>query len=95
MASLDFDTRVSSLTDRQFDMYVAIRDFEREHGFAPTVREIGEIMGIASPNGVLCHVRAIQKKGLIVREYATSRSIRVLHNPAFCPTCGRDRKSVV
>lgn len=34
-------------------------------GFIPTVREIGDEFGIGSLNGVMCHLRAFEKKGFI------------------------------
>jgi SOS-response transcriptional repressor LexA len=39
-------------------------------GIAPTIREIGQQFGIRSPNGVMCHVKALMRKGAIVRRAA-------------------------
>ena len=43
----------------------------------PTVREIGEQFGIKSPNGVMCHLRALERKGLIRRSPNKSRAIEL------------------
>jgi repressor LexA len=46
-----------------------------------TVREIGLHFEIKSPNGVMCHLKALQKKGLIHREPNMSRAIQLLEDP--------------
>src|SRR5947209_15238630 len=57
----------SQLTDRQKEIYEFIREKIENRGFGPTVREIGEGFDIKSPNGVMCHLKALEKKGLIKR----------------------------
>ena len=64
-----------SLTDRQREVYDFIKDKIRSRGYGPTVREIGTQFDIASPNGVMCHLKALEKKGLITREPNMSRAI--------------------
>jgi repressor LexA len=63
------------LTSRQREVYEFIRDKIRHRGYGPTVREIGTQFNISSPNGVMCHLKALEKKGLIVREPNMSRAI--------------------
>ena len=63
------------LTKRQREVYVFIRDKIRSRGYGPTVREIGGEFHISSPNGVMCHLKALEKKGLITREPNMSRAI--------------------
>ncbi|RUL89286.1 transcriptional repressor LexA [Tautonia sociabilis] len=75
MADLD------SLTTRQREIYNFIRDKIHGRGYGPTVREIGEAFDIKSPNGVMCHLKALQKKGLISREPNMSRAIQLLQEP--------------
>src|SRR6186997_56455 len=70
------------LTDRQKDVYDFIRDKIRNRGYGPTVREIGEQFQISSPNGVMCHLKALEKKGLITREPNMSRAIQLAQEPA-------------
>ena len=63
------------LTDRQKHVFDYIRTCILEDGFAPTIREIAAEFGFRSPNGVVGHLRALEKKGLISRENNKSRSI--------------------
>ena len=69
------------LTKRQKAVYEFIRDKIRNRGFGPTVREIGDHFEIRSPNGVVCHLKAIEKKGLISREKNMSRAIHLSQEP--------------
>lgn len=65
------------LTERQQNIYNMIRDLIVQRGYGPTVREIGENFGIKSPNGVMCHLRALERKGLITRSPNKSRAIEL------------------
>jgi repressor LexA len=67
------------LTERQKDVYDLIRSLMIRRGYGPTVREIGEHFGIKSPNGVMCHLRALERKGLIRRSPNKSRAIELTH----------------
>jgi repressor LexA len=67
----------SQLTDRQREIYEFIADKIEHRGYGPTVREIGEGFGIRSPNGVMCHLKALEKKGLIKREGFQARAIQL------------------
>jgi repressor LexA len=79
MADLD------ALTPRQREIYNFIRSKIQGRGYGPTVREIGLQFHIKSPNGVMCHLKALQKKGLIHREPNMSRAIQLLDDPATAP----------
>ncbi|QDU54727.1 transcriptional repressor LexA [Aeoliella mucimassa] len=68
---------LDTLTKRQKQVFDFIRDKIDNRGYGPTVREIGEHFEIASPNGVMCHLKALEKKGLIVREPNMSRAIQL------------------
>ena len=70
-----------NLTDRQQKVYEFIRGKIRSRGYGPTVREIGRQFGINSPNGVVCHLKALEKKGLITREPNMSRAIQLAAEP--------------
>lgn len=70
-----------TLTDRQRSVYEFIRDKIRNRGYGPTVREIGTQFGISSPNGVMCHLKALEKKQLISREPNMARAIQLLAEP--------------
>src|SRR5579872_6048271 len=79
MADLD------ALTPRQREIYQFIRIKIQGRGYGPTVREIGLEFHIKSPNGVMCHLKALQKKGLIHREPNMSRAIQLLDDPTSAP----------
>ena len=66
-----------ALTQRQLSVYEFIRDNILYRGYGPTVREIAAEFGIKSPNGVVGHLNAIEKKGLIVRDKKKSRAIEL------------------
>jgi hypothetical protein len=84
------DDRLLMLTSRQREIYHFIVQRIRTK-YAPTVREIGQQFGILSPNGVMCHLKALQKKGLIHRDSDTSRGMTLVasHDSSSCPACGR------
>ena len=73
---------IDTLTKRQKAVYEFIREKIRSRGYGPTVREIGEHFDIRSPNGVMCHLKALEKKGMITREANMSRAIQMTQEPA-------------
>lgn len=68
---------LDQLTERQRSVYEFIRDKIVNRGYGPTVREIGLEFDISSPNGVMCHLKALEKKGLIKRSPNKSRAIEL------------------
>jgi repressor LexA len=76
---------LEALTSRQREIYQFIRGKIQGRGYGPTVREIGNEFEIKSPNGVMCHLKALQKKGLIHREPNMSRAIQLLDDPTSAP----------
>ncbi|MDQ6823931.1 MAG: transcriptional repressor LexA [Candidatus Eremiobacteraeota bacterium] len=62
-------------TPRQQAILDVIRDFTREHGYPPSVREIGERVGLSSSSTVQCHLRTLEKKGLIRRDPTKPRAL--------------------
>ena len=73
----DFSSKKDSLTKKQRAIYDFLKDKIVTRGYGPTVREIGTQFGIRSPNGVMCHLKALEKKGLITRESHMSRAIQL------------------
>lgn len=71
-------TGSNSLTARQRAVYELIRGLIVERGYGPTVREIAQHFEIGSPNGVMCHLRALERKGLITRQAKRSRAIELV-----------------
>jgi repressor LexA len=66
-----------NLTSRQREIYEFICGKIESLGYPPSIREIGEAFGIKSPNGVMCHLRALEKKGLIKREESRARALQI------------------
>jgi len=64
------------LTEKQRKILEYIIDFQKENGFPPTIRELGDAFQIGSLRGVTVHLDALVRKGFMTRE-RTSRSIRV------------------
>ncbi len=73
----------SQLTERQREIYDFIKDKIESRGYGPTVREIGLGFDIKSPNGVMCHLKALEKKGLIKRETFSARAIQLVDHKPF------------
>jgi repressor LexA len=82
------------LTERQREIYEFIREKIESRGYGPTVREIGEHFEIKSPNGVMCHLNALVKKGLILRAEKSARAIQLVDHRrpgagTELPLCGK------
>lgn len=69
---------MQGLTKRQAQTLDYIRQSIEERGYPPTLREIGEYMGIRSTNGVNDHLRALERKGYLRREDMKSRALRLV-----------------
>ena len=78
-------TEQAKLTKRQREIYEFIAEKIRARGYGPTVREIGSAFDIKSPNGVMCHLQALVKKGLIIREPNMSRAISIVNQRELDP----------
>lgn len=70
---------MQGLTQRQAQTLDYIRQSIEERGYPPTLREIGEYMGIRSTNGVNDHLRALERKGYLRREDMKSRALRLVN----------------
>lgn len=74
-------TTTNPLTPRQQDVLNWIAGYIDTHGFSPSVREIGHAYKW-STNGVMCHLRAIRRKGHITWIDGQARTIRVVGGDA-------------
>lgn len=72
---------VTSLTRRQREILDFINRKIEARGFPPTIRDIGNAFEIKSPNGVMCHLKALEKKGFISRQGKSARAIQINHRP--------------
>jgi repressor LexA len=70
------------LTSRQRRILEVIRDAVAERGYPPSIREIGEAVGLTSTSSVHSQLEALQRKGFIRRDPTKPRAIEVhLDNP--------------
>lgn len=70
--------RKSKLPPRQKQTLQVIRNYIKACGFPPTVREIGDLMGIRSVNGVIGNLKKLESRGLIRREFGKRRAIVIV-----------------
>jgi len=71
---------MQGLTKRQEQTLDFIRSSIEDRGYPPTLREIGEHMGIRSTNGVNDHLRALERKGYLTREDMKSRALKLVED---------------
>ncbi len=79
------------LTDKQRKIFEFICAEIEKRGFPPSIREIGKKFDITSPNGVVCHLKALEKKKMLKREGNCARAIvvdRVRQSTASIPLLG-------
>ena len=72
----------TDLTNRQREILEIIERHLEEHGYPPTVREIGEACRLKSPRSVTQHLDALERKGFIRRKKDKSRAIEVVKRAA-------------
>lgn len=70
-------SEANTLTSKQQQIFNFIRGHIESKGYPPTIRDICREFDIRSPNGVMCHLRALQKKGKINRNEKLSRGITI------------------
>jgi repressor LexA len=81
-------------TERQRRILEIIGDFTAEHGYPPSVREIGERVGLSSSSTIHAHLKALERRGLISRDPTKPRALRSAsappaHNALVVPILGR------
>ncbi|MGA8474092.1 MAG: transcriptional repressor LexA [Candidatus Cybelea sp.] len=69
-------------TERQRRILEIIREFTAEHGYPPSVREIGELVGLSSSSTIHAHLKALERRGLISRDPTKPRALRTGTLPA-------------
>ncbi len=70
--------KMTKLSRRQLDILAFIKEEVSQKGYPPSVREIGEAVGLASSSTVHGHLARLEKKGLIRRDPTKPRAIEVL-----------------
>jgi repressor LexA len=78
------------LTGRQQEIWKFLTDYVDEHGYPPTVREIGEAVGLASPSTVHAHLANLERAGLIKRDPTKPRALELRRDPKPEPTRAAD-----
>jgi repressor LexA len=66
------------LTGRQQEIWDFLVDYVDRHGYPPTVREIGEAVGLASPSTVHAHLANLERAGLLKRDPTKPRAIELV-----------------
>jgi repressor LexA len=66
------------LTPRQRQIWDFLVDYGDRHGYPPTVREIGEAVGLASPSTVHAHLANLERAGLLRRDPTKPRALELI-----------------
>jgi repressor LexA len=66
------------LTARQQEIWQFLVDYVDRHGYPPTVREIGEAVGLASPSTVHAHLANLERAGLLRRDPTKPRALELV-----------------
>jgi repressor LexA len=78
------------LTDRQRQILDFLTKYVDAHGYPPTVREIGEAVGLASPSTVHAHLANLERAGLIRRDPTKPRALELRREPKAVPVAADD-----
>jgi repressor LexA len=74
-----FDQRgAGMLSKRQREIFDFVVKYADKHGYPPTVREIGEAVGLASPSTVHAHLANLERAGLLKRDPTKPRALEVV-----------------
>lgn len=68
----------SPLTERQQRIMEAIRSSLANRGYPPTMREIGDVVGLASPSSVKYQLQVLEEKGYLRRDPISTRAIEIV-----------------
>ena len=81
------------LTDRQREIWDYLVEYVDAHGYPPTVREIGEAVGLASPSTVHAHLANLERAGFLRRDPTKPRALELVgRRPAQAPAREAARK---
>ena len=90
---------MAKLTAKQQQIYDFILSFISEHGYPPSVREIGAAVGLKSPSTVHFHMKGLEKAGVIVKADGKTRAITLpgacLSAPQGSPDSLKNRVPIV
>ena len=77
------------LTSRQQEIWQFLAEYVDAHGYPPTVREIGDAVGLASPSTVHAHLANLERAGLLRRDPTKPRAIELVGRKREKPAVGR------
>lgn len=66
------------MTVRQTAVYEGIVYYQRLHGYAPSIRELCKISGLASTSSVYAHLKSLEEMGYIKRKEDSPRAIAII-----------------
>lgn len=69
---------MDDLTKKQSEVLKFVKEFMVSHGYPPTVREIGESLGLSSPATTHSHLKGLEEKGYIRKNGSKNRAIELL-----------------
>jgi repressor LexA len=76
------------LTARQQEIWNYLVEYVDSHGYPPTVREIGEQVGLASPSTVHAHLANLERAGLLRRDPTKPRALELIGRERREPAAG-------
>src|SRR5438105_10714498 len=76
--TFDHERGGAMLTDRQQQIWNYLVEYVDRHGYPPTVREIGEQVGLASPSTVHAHLANLERAGLLRRDPTKPRALELI-----------------
>ncbi|MEG1240905.1 MAG: transcriptional repressor LexA, partial [Oscillospiraceae bacterium] len=71
---------MNQLTAKQQEIYDYIISFTEQHGYPPSVREIGEAVHLKSPSTVHFHLKGLERAGVITKDAGKTRAISIAPN---------------
>lgn len=71
-----------------------IKEYIKERGFSPSLREIQDYIGLASPSNVKYHIDQMIRKGVLSGESSIARSLNVIENTMTLPSTNTTKESI-
>jgi repressor LexA len=73
------------LTSRQKEILTFVQRYSEAHGYPPSVREIGQALGLTSSSTVHSHLAALERKGYLRRDPSKPRALEILRDEREIP----------
>jgi repressor LexA len=82
------------LSARQQEIWTFLVDYTDSHGYPPTVREIGEAVGLASPSTVHAHLANLERAGMLRRDPTKPRALELVGHRAEPARAAREARTL-